>query len=201
MKKWNTLLIMMLVAAFSVVLTGCETDDYDQAQNLWGVWEGNLHVTMTYGGTVYKAYKTVIRFDYDEGTYSSGTGYEIDYYRNAFWGRDYAASRFTWTVRNGNIYIYYTDDDYNAVIREYTMQGDYFEGYIDGEDNSAYFRLIKTASPYRWDTFRYGWHYNASMSRASLGTDTAHTGLSPKRGIASNLGIDDNTSKTDRFAP
>lgn len=190
MKKLTSYLAIMALAALSFTFSSCEQDDNDEAMTLAGEWQGDMHVAMEYDNTEYDAFNTVMRFDYNQYSYASGTGYEIDYYNNSFWGRDYVAYSFYWSVKNGNIYIHYNEDNSDVVIYDYNLDYNYFEGTIKSNNQNVYFQLTKTSSQYDWDTYDYGWDYNNPYdgyyySKSSLGSGEVKVpyaaGAKPKR--------------------
>ena len=154
MKKFTSLsvIIMMMAAAFT--LASCNEDDYI-ADTLWGVWEGDMQVSVDYHGYTYYAYETELAFDRNPYEYASGTGYWVDYYSGAPW--DYYASHITWTVDGGGIHIYSYEDDTYFHIYDYTLSDYYFTGWLESEyGDDIGFRLSKTYSP-NWNDFDYGW--------------------------------------------
>ena len=104
---------------------------------------------------------------------AGGTGYEIDWY-----GRSYSKTFFTWSVRNGCIYIRYDDSPYVVVVRDFDVywQGNrqFFSGYFDngstGETLAA-FDMIKVTSPNDYYETRYSYYYSREK-RDSVATDS-----------------------------
>ena len=155
MKKLKTLLMMALVAM--TALTSCDDDEI--ARTLEGTWEGYVEVSNYWNGGYYDAYDTKIHFNRNPYTYSSGTGYWVDYYQNHPWGGyDYVANHIEWTVDFGTIHIYFVEDDYSIEIWNYNLNDGYFEGEIRDGSDRVNFRLRKVASP-NWNT---GWHWGTS---------------------------------------
>ena len=147
---------MVAIAALSFTFTSCD-DDKEIADTLWGTWEGDIHVTSYWNNRYYDASYSYIYFNRDPYTYSSGTGYWVDYYSNAPW--DYIANHITWTVKYGDIKVYFEEDDYEVTIYDYTLSDRYFDGYIYTYDNKEVrFRLTKTSTP-NWGNYHYGWRY------------------------------------------
>lgn len=157
MKKITSLMAVIAMAVMSFTLVSCDDDDYI-ADTLWGVWEGDMQVRVEdYYGNVYYAYETEIAFDRDPYEYASGSGYWIDYYRNAPWG--YYASHITWTVTNNRINIYSIEDDTYYYIYDYNLSDYYFSGWLESEwGDYIQFRMTKTSAP-NWNDFEWGWDY------------------------------------------
>ncbi len=156
MKRIHTLLTMVAIAMLSFTFTSCDEDEYI-ADTLWGTWKGNMYVTSYWNNRYYDANYSEISFDKDPGTYSSGTGYWVDYYSNAPW--DYLANHIRWTVRNSSIWVYFIEDDYEVEIFDYELSYNYFDGYIYTSNNKEVeFHLTKTSSP-NWNRYHYGWDY------------------------------------------
>lgn len=44
MKKFTSILAMIMMAAMSLTFVSCDDDEYI-ADTLWGVWEGDMYVT------------------------------------------------------------------------------------------------------------------------------------------------------------
>lgn len=157
MKKFTSILAIMVMAAMSFTLVSCDDDDYI-ADTLWGVWEGDMQVRMDYHGHTYYAYETELAFDRNPYEYASGTGYWIDYYSGAPW--DYYASHIEWNVYNNVIEIYSIEDDTYYRIYDYTLSDNYFTGWLESEwGDDIQFRLRKTYAP-DWNDFDYGWYYD-----------------------------------------
>lgn len=155
MKRIHALLTMVAIAMLSFTFTSCDEDEYI-ADTLWGTWEGNIYVGHEWSGRYYDASRSSIYFD--RTNRRSGTGYWVDYYSNAPWG-EYIANHITWTVANGDIRIYFEEDDYEVIIYDYELSDSYFDGYIYTYDRKrVHFRLNKTSSP-NWNRYHYGWDY------------------------------------------
>ncbi len=171
MRKFTSLLTMMLVALMSLGLTSCD-EDSDIAYTLdGGTWKGNMYVQ--YGG--YDATYSVIHFNQNDGLYS-GTGYWIDYFDGNYWNRhNYIANHITWTVRNRNIYISLEDEGSDVVICDYALSDSRFSGYVEASNgNRAYFELYRDSYGYNWRDYDWGYGYNSwgySKQQAS-GVDT-----------------------------
>lgn len=155
MKKITLLLTLVIVSVCA--LTSCDGDLF-VSYTLEGTWEGDMYICTTYGGRDYDASYSEIEFLKDPFHYTSGSGYWYDEYSNAPW--DYFCSRFDWQVQNGIIYITLIDDyDMTLTIRDYRINDDRFEGYIDYDGGSKRFSLTHTSSP-NWTYYNYGWDYD-----------------------------------------
>lgn len=172
------MMIVMLLMAMAT-LSSCD-EDVDQAYDLNGIWQGTIqgnYYSDRYH-TRYTDWDTEIQF-VQEGEFSrGGYGTEKDYQGNYL----YNQCDFTWTVRNGRVYMKYTDG-YRIVIDRYDMytqgSGYRFKGYFknwDTNEEIAAFNLVKVANwsnysaarpgyfgqkklvedsvPVRWDTVR-----------------------------------------------
>lgn len=157
MKRLHTLLTMVAIAAMSFTFTSCDDDEYI-AYTLDGTWEGNIYVSHKWDGHYYDASHSYIYFDRDPYRNARGYGYWIDYYSDAPWG-DYIANHISWKVRNGDIEVYFEEDDYDVTIYDYSLSDNYFDGYIyTYDDKKVSFHLRKTYSR-NWDSYNYGWDY------------------------------------------
>ena len=154
MKKFTSILAMIMMAAMSLTFVSCDDDEYI-ADTLWGVWEGDMYVTSEWNGHTYYSSYSILAFDKDPYEYASGTGYWIDYYSDAPW--DCFASHIEWRVNNRNIEIYSREDDTYFTIYDYSLSESWFSGTIIGEyGDPMQFRLRKTSSP-NWGDFEWGW--------------------------------------------
>lgn len=139
---------------------------------LYGTWEGNMYVTSSWDNRYYDASYTLITFDRDPSTYSSGTGYWIDYYSNAPW--DYIANHIRWTMEHDKIMIYFVEDDYKVEIYDYKLSSRYFDGYvITYDDRRVNFHLARTSSP-DWNQYHYGWDYWRGNNAKQGGYEGTH---------------------------
>lgn len=155
MKKLYSIFGMVLLAAAAFSLTSCD-DDANIAYTLEGTWRGDMHVQMPYDGYDYNATYSELCFTQDPYTYSSGTGYWVDFYSRAPW--DYVANHTQWTVRNGTIYIYLVEEGTSLQIRDYGLSDGYFYGTIYYGDITVDFDLTHISSP-NWNDYRYGYSY------------------------------------------
>lgn len=151
MKKFTSFLTMAMIALLSLSFTSCD-EDADIAYTLNGSWRGDMYVQYDNNQSIYS------EITFNSG-YDSGTGYWIDYYDRGYWGgRDYVANHIRWQVRNGNIDIYFMEEDTYVTIYDYSLTDYYFSGYIEAENgNRARFRLTKTSGYHDWDDYYWGW--------------------------------------------
>lgn len=179
MKKLYT---MMLMALMGLTFTACE--DEFIADSLEGTWSGTMFVSTYYDGHDYYATHTEITFDIDPFRFTKGSGYWVDYYSGAPW--DYIANHISWRVDNGNIYIYFREDDTSVVISDYQLSDDRFSGYIADGDCDVYFNLIHTSSP-NWNNYSYwgydDWCDDYYYSRQTRGNDTDSTAVIPAKPV------------------
>ena len=153
MKKLNSLLLMALVAMMSLSFTSCD-DDANVADTLYGTWKGYMDIGMRYDNRYYDSTTSEITFNTNGNYTDHGDGYWIDRYSNAPW--DYVANHIEWTVNNGVIRVHFIEEGTYATIRDYSLNDDYFYGTVVSGDSRADFKLVKTASPNRWNYYWYG---------------------------------------------
>ena len=154
MRHFTSLLATLALVLTPLAFVGCD-DDYEIADTLWGVWEGDMYVQSEWGGETYYSSYSVIQFDKAPTHDDSGTGYWVDYYSNAPW--DYFASHIEWQVRDGRIAIYSYEDDVYYYIYDYSLTDSHFSGVIENAyGDPMEFYLRKTASP-DWGDFDWGW--------------------------------------------
>ena len=169
----TTYYVRAYVIANSIIYYSDVVSFTTSAPAFYGTWEGNMYVTSYWNNRYYDASYTLINFDRDPGTYSSGTGYWIDYYSDAPW--DYIANHIRWNVKGGNIRVYFVEDDYNVTIYDYRLTNNYFDGYIyTYDDKEVEFHLTKTSSP-DWNQYHYGWDYWRGNNAKQSGYEGAHT--------------------------
>jgi hypothetical protein len=160
MKKiFNNLLMMAMMATAAVSFTSC--DDEEIAYTLEGTWKGNMYISSYYDGRTYNSTYTEITFLKDPTTYSSGTGYWVDYYdSDSPWG-GYVANHIEWTVDWGDIKIYFVEEGTSMLISDYHLDDSRFWGTINDGGQRVDFELYHTSSPnynnYRWgyDSYYY----------------------------------------------
>lgn len=164
MKKFTSFLTMAFLAMLSLSLTSCD-EDANIAYTLDGSWEGDMYVM--YGR--HQAMYSEITFD---AGWDSGDGYWVDYYDGNYWGgRNYVANHIHWSVRNGNIYIHFIEEDSNVVIYDYSLGDHYFSGYIEAENgNRARFRLTRTSGYGDWDDYYWGYGWSKTPGVTAQGT-------------------------------
>ena len=183
MKKLYTMMMMAMMGLMTVSLTSCE-DEYI-ADTLEGTWKGNMFISSEWDGRYYNATSTEITFLKDPRTYSSGSGYWVDYYSGAPWG-EYVANHINWEVYNGNIRVYFVEEGTTFVIRDYHLTSSRFWGYINDSGNDVKFELYCVNRPnyntYRWGYDSWDYDYYYSRTRGANG-DSVKTVEKPKRVI------------------
>ena len=159
MKKLMSIFSMLLLALTATTLVSCD-DDSDIATTLEGTWRGNMEVNTYYDGRDYQAVYSEICFVQDPYTYSSGTGYWIDYYQDSPWRNNQVANHIQWTVSNGVINVYFVEERTSLEIRNYSLYDGYFRGTIYYGDQVANFRLRQVSSP-NWNSYTdWGYDYD-----------------------------------------
>ena len=180
MKKLYT---MMMMAMMALVFTSCEDDEHI-AYTLEGTWSGNMYISSYYDGRTYDATRTEITFLKDPYTYSSGSGYWVDYYSGAPW--DYVANNIDWTVDWGTIKIHFVEENTYMEIYDYRLNTNNFYGTIYDGDSRVEFELYNTSRP-RYDSYYWGydaWDYGYAWSRTRGATaDSTVTVEKPRRFI------------------
>jgi len=188
MKRITPIMATLLMVVATLTFTSCN-DDEAISNTLWGVWEGDMGMFYDYGGYEYDASYTVLAFDKDPYTYSSGTGYWIDYYSSGRYS--YYATDIEWTVSNGVINIYSVQDRDYWYISQYSLDYDRFTGILRSSSSEPMsFSLSKTSAP-NWDDYYWnGWYgsgyydsfYTKQNSRSAEATETQ-----PVRKIRGNI--------------
>lgn len=154
MKKIYTIMMMAMMA---MAFTSCE-DEYI-ADTLEGTWSGNMYISSYWDGRYYDASSTEVTFLRDPFTWTSGTGYWVDYYRNAPWG-SYVANHINWTVSNGTIFVHFIEDNDRIEIRDFRLSHNRFVGNIYDGDQLVEFDLYNVSRPYDyWDGYNWGYDY------------------------------------------
>lgn len=169
MKK---LLFASLCLLSAMGFSSCDEDAY-QGMALSGCWEGDFGMSYDYYDR-YNRIQTVNCYDTDlefvpySDSYSSGYGYQIDYYNRGPYDEIYHS--FTWEVRNGVIYMDYRGErQLSTAIRDYQMDNDYLSGYF--VETGTHFSLRKYRDYYDWTPYvkvygdyrsgyGYGYHDN-----------------------------------------
>ena len=153
MKKFTSILTMVLLAALPMVFTSCEEDDESIAYRLDGVWYGQIaseYFTYRYGG-VTEYTDVMFEFWSDNYSYASGRGREVDYYDR--YVSDVA--RFDYEVVDGIIYLYY-DDGSRIAIHRYSLFGNEFRGEFHDAYNGRYLASFNLERDYSgWDNRYY----------------------------------------------
>ena len=90
MKKLMSIISMLLLALTATTLVSCD-DDSDIATTLEGTWQGKMELITEYQGQSYQVISSEICFVQDPYSYSSGTGYWIDYYQRSPWRNNQVA--------------------------------------------------------------------------------------------------------------
>lgn len=168
MKKIFTYAFM----AMTVLLTLSSCHDDEIAQDLAGIWEGE--VAQSYFVNRYSTavdYQSVdIHFYKDPYHYAQGDGVEFDYsgydrYGNIY----YYESRFVYEVRNGRIYMNY-DDGTRVVISHYSLSGSRFSGTFNDYYSGDY---LADFDLYRVDKYYYNTYSGNWRLRTRSGDDEA----------------------------
>ena len=151
MKKLMSIISMLLLALTATTLVSCD-DDSDIATTLEGTWKGKMELRTEYQDQYYQVISSEICFLQDPYSYSSGTGYWIDYYQNSPWRNNKVANHIQWTVANGVINVYFVEERTSRKIRDYRLYNGYFEGTIYYDNQTVNFRLQQVASP-NWNSY------------------------------------------------
>lgn len=187
MKKLMSIISMLLLALTATTLVSCD-DDSDIAMTLEGTWQGDMEVSTYYNGQYYQALSSEICFVQDPYTYSSGTGYWIDYYQNSPWRNNQVANHIEWTVSNGVINVYFVEEETSLQIRDYRLYNGYFEGTIYYDNQTVNFRLQQVSSP-NWNSYTdWGYDYD----------DDYYYGGYAKKNVADTRAQADSTAKPVR---
>ena len=159
MKKLMSIFSMLLLALTATTLVSCD-DDSDIATTLEGTWQGKMELITEYQGQSYQVISSEICFVQDPYSYSSGTGYWIDYYQRSPWRNNQVANHIQWTVSNGVINVYFVEERTSLEIRNYSLYDGYFRGTIYYGDQVANFRLRQVSSP-NWNSYTdWGYDYD-----------------------------------------
>lgn len=151
MKKLMSIISMLLLALTATTLVSCD-DDSDIATTLEGTWKGKMELRTEYQDQYYQVISSEICFLQDPYSYSSGTGYWIDYYQRSPWRNNKVANHIQWTVSNGVINVYFVEERTSRQIRDYRLYNGYFEGTIYYDNQTVNFRLQQVASP-NWNSY------------------------------------------------
>ena len=145
---------MMTMALF----TSCDREfwedmeDRHEASTLDGTWTGYID-TYYYDrwGLTGDSYRTTMYFEREDS--KGGWGYEVDYDLNSRYD-DYYYSEFTWKVCNGTICLHYKDSWNDVYIRDYHLDNNYFEGYMD--DGTSKDIVFQLSYDYHFDWNKWG---------------------------------------------
>ena len=182
MKRQYSLLSAILIACAYMFSSCVDMEDMNQSMALSGEWQGDFGMYYTYvdyRGREYTfdSYDTYIRFIPDHAYANYGTGTQVDYYE--YGPYEYQYYYFTWSVRDGNIYLTYDyDHDLDTRISNYHMTNDYLTGTFPYSNTS--FRLYKIVDYYCWtpyvNTYGYGsrhdWGYYSTRSADGEAADS-----------------------------
>jgi len=159
MKKLMSIISMLLLALTATTLVSCD-DDSDIATTLEGTWKGKMELRTEYQDQYYQVISSEICFLQDPYSYSSGTGYWIDYYQRSPWRNNKVANHIQWTVSNGVINVYFKEEGTSLEIRNYRLYRGLFEGTIYYDDQIVNFSLRQVSSP-NWNSYTdWGYDYD-----------------------------------------
>lgn len=164
MKKFTSIITMMMLAMMVFTFTSCE--DEEIAQGLAGsegrIWEGTISkYYYDRWGVTGDHYRTTIEFVGDVWHWTRGKGYEVDYDMNDPRG-SYWYSEFEWRVNNRVIELRYADTNYEPVyISDYYLTDNRFEGYMDDGTNSEIKFSLYLVKDFNWDYYnKYSYYDN-----------------------------------------
>lgn len=180
MKRLYSLSVAICLACAGFFTSCVDVEDTNQSMVLSGEWRGDFGMYYTYvdrgRSYTFDSYDTYIRFVPDYRYANHGTGTQVDYYE--YGPYEYQYYRFTWSVNNGIINMYYEyDPDLDTRISNYHMTNDYLTGTFSSSGTS--FRLYKVVDFYSWtpyvNTYGYGsrndwsvdYYYDYPYSRGS----------------------------------
>lgn len=186
MKKLMSIYSMLLLSLTATTLVSCD-DDSDIAATLEGTWQGKMELEKKYQDQYYQVISSEICFLQDPYSYSSGTGYWIDYYQNSPWRNNQVANHIKWTVSNGVINVYFEDEGTSLEIRNYSLYDGFFKGTIYYRDQVVNFRLRQVSSP-NWNSYT-DWGYDDD--------DYYYDGYA-KKNVAGTRAQEDSTEKPVR---
>ena len=110
--RWFKYCKFLMVCCLVAVFSGCEEDDDYRGYMLSGRWFGNLGM-MVDGQPAIGSDLEFIPQDY--GGYTQGYGYETDYYYGWRGRVEIVEHYFTWTVRDGIIYLRFDNPELIAI--------------------------------------------------------------------------------------
>lgn len=180
MKKKFYMFASLLLATIGMMsLSSCEIDESNEiSYTLEGTWSGQMHVEYEWDGYWYETSRSEVTFLRDPYRYSSGDGYWVDYFKGRVpWRYDYIANHIEWKVRNGNIYIYFIEDDMDMVIRNYRLSNNRFVGEVYASDGAWYDFDLRRTGYVSYDNYYWGWddYYYAKGNNPSFTDDAVIT--------------------------
>lgn len=110
--RWFKYCKFLMVCCLVAVFSGCEEDDDYRGYMLSGRWFGNLGM-MVDGQPAIGSDLEFIPQDY--GGYTQGYGYETDYYYGWRGRVEIVEHYFTWTVRDGIIYLRFDNPELDCI--------------------------------------------------------------------------------------
>lgn len=145
-----------------------------------------MYISSEWNGRVYDATYSEVCFLRDPYRDNSGTGYWVDYYNDAGWGRNYIANHIEWTVDWRTIKVKFVEERTAIRIEDYRLNDDSFSGVIIDGEKRVKFNLRHVSSP-NWHNYEWGWDYPYyakpnDMTR-SAAADNANSEMMPKRFI------------------
>jgi hypothetical protein len=150
------------LVALTVMVTFISCRDDEIAEDLAGIWEGEVAQAFFVGRYTYEVdfQRVDIEFYKNPYRFAKGDGIEYDYsgydrYNNCYY---YYACGFVYEVRNGNIYIDY-DDGTRVVIRDYSLSGSRFRGTFRNYYGGGYladFDFVRVGG-YYYNTYSANW--------------------------------------------
>ena len=128
-----------------------ENEEEQEVYNAAGTWRGNMYISTDYNSNTYDSTFTVITFNENPLSLTSGTGYWVDYYSgDTPW--DYICNHITWNIQNNVMYINFTEDNTVLTISNFGVQYDRFVGIVSDNENQANFEIYYTSSP-NWSSY------------------------------------------------
>lgn len=169
MKKNFTSWIIAAIALLTISTTFTSCEDEQIAYDLEGYWEGTMFQEYNRDGYTYAPNRTEIDFYRDHGR--SGHGYWVDYFRDRY-GTTIEKYYIKWEVIDGNIRIYFPDEDLTFWINNYRLTDRRLSGTFTGRDRTGSFSgdisLYHIDSP-NW--YSYSSYYYAP-TRSSESSDS-----------------------------
>ena len=146
----------------------------NNSESLEGTWAGNMYISSSLDGRNYDATSTEVTFLRDPFTYTTGSGYWVDYYSGAPW--NYVAFHIDWSVNNDVIRIYFREEGTRIEIRNYRLNNDNFVGTMYDSGKLVDFELYNVYHPFSyWDDYRWGYdswyNYYSYLARTRTSID------------------------------